>query len=190
MATIDTSSQQTQRNGSTISNDKTTGTASMPMSQNTQTKSASTELAKHAKSTVSHVAEQAAELVETQISQQKKRSVGELGNVAKALRGTRDELGESFAAPVVERAADEIERATKFLESASLNDIVDGAEDFARREPLLFLGGAFAVGMLAARFLKSSSRHNHGSPSAMQSGQQMRPQIPRPRNYSAQGRVP
>ena len=32
-----------------------------------------------------------------------------------------------------------------------------GVESFARREPLLFIGGAFALGMVAARFLKASA---------------------------------
>jgi hypothetical protein len=35
---------------------------------------------------------------------------------------------------------------------------VSEAEDFARRQPALFLGGAFALGLLGARFLKSSGQ--------------------------------
>ncbi|MEO7112021.1 MAG: hypothetical protein ABI183_16375 [Polyangiaceae bacterium] len=157
MATTD--SNTTQKNGST------SGTATV---------SSSNELVKHAKETASHVADQAVGLVESQISQQQKKSVGELGNVAKALRGTRSELGENFAGPIVDQAADQIERATKFLESASLGEIVDGVEDFARREPLLFIGGAFAVGMLGARFLKSSSRRNTAESSGVRQPQPMR----------------
>jgi hypothetical protein len=35
--------------------------------------------------------------------------------------------------------------------------VVRDAENYARREPLIFLGAAFAVGFIAARFLKASS---------------------------------
>jgi hypothetical protein len=179
MATTDTNSSTTQKNGST----------SAALAKDAAAAPAN-ELVKHAKETVSHVADQAVDLVESQISQQQKKSVGELGNVAKALRGTREELGENFAGPIVDQAAEQIERATKFLESASLGEIVDGVEDFARREPLLFIGGAFAVGMLGARFLKSTSRRNTADSSAirqpqpMRSAAQSRVDVPRPSNGS------
>ena len=39
-----------------------------------------------------------------------------------------------------------------------MRNAVSSTERFARREPLFFLGGAFVVGLLAARFLKSSER--------------------------------
>ena len=134
----------------------------------------SSELVKHAKETVSHVAEQAVDLVESQLAQQQKKGVAELGSVAKALRGTRAELNENFAGPIVNQAVEQVERASKFLESASLGEIVDGVEDFARREPLLFVGGAFAVGMLGARFLKSSSRRTTADSSTNRPPQPMR----------------
>lgn len=184
MATIDISSTTTQKNGSTSSILNKDNTAS-------ESTSSSNELVKHAKETVSHVAEQAVDLVESQLSQQQKKSVGNLGNVAKALRGTREELGENFAGPIVDQAAQQIERATKFLESATPSDIMDGIEDFARREPLLFIGGAFAVGMLGARFLKSSSRRNTAESSGnfqakpMRSSAQTRVAVPRPSLQSA-----
>jgi hypothetical protein len=36
--------------------------------------------------------------------------------------------------------------------------LVGDVENFARRQPALFIGGALALGILAARFLKSSSQ--------------------------------
>ncbi|MEO8799147.1 MAG: hypothetical protein ABI551_14760 [Polyangiaceae bacterium] len=125
-----------------------------------------TDLAVHAKDVVAHVADKAKHAVDDQLVTQQKRSVGELGDVAKALRSTREQLGDNLAAPVVERAAEELEKATRFLESASLGDIVEKVEGFARREPLLFAGGAFVVGMLGARFLKSSARRPNEGPAS------------------------
>jgi hypothetical protein len=186
---INTSST-TQKNGSTSAG-KDSKNASASAGNANDSAGSTTELVKHAKETVSHVADQAVDLVENQISQQQKKSVGELGNVAKALRGTSEELGENFAAPIVDQAAQQIERASKFLESASIGEIVDGVEDFARREPLLFIGGAFAVGMLGARFLKSTSRRSADSsairqPQPMRSAAQSRVGVPRPSSQSTQ----
>jgi hypothetical protein len=36
--------------------------------------------------------------------------------------------------------------------------MVRNVEDFARRQPALFIGGAFMLGLLGARFLKSSAQ--------------------------------
>lgn len=118
------------------------------------------QLAAHAKDALSHVADQAKELVGSQLGAQQKRSAGDLTKVAEALRGTSQDLGDSLASPLVDRAAHELERASKFLERATMSDVVDGVESFAKREPLLFLGGAFAIGLLGARFFKSSARRS------------------------------
>jgi hypothetical protein len=40
-----------------------------------------------------------------------------------------------------------------------VDDLLREAEEFARRDPALFLGVAFTLGVLGARFLKSSGRH-------------------------------
>jgi hypothetical protein len=39
--------------------------------------------------------------------------------------------------------------------------MIQEVERFARRQPALFLGGAFTLGLIAARFLKSSSEVSH-----------------------------
>jgi len=61
-----------------------------------------------------------------------------------------------LAGEYVERAAKQIERAAHYVQSADLSEVVDQVEDFARKRPALFIGSAFAAGLLAARFLKSS----------------------------------
>lgn len=67
----------------------------------------------------------------------------------------RDEQQE-MAGEYVERAARQIERAANYVQNADLREVVGEVEDFARRRPALFIGSAFAAGLLAARFLKSS----------------------------------
>lgn len=53
--------------------------------------------------------------------------------------------------------ADKVEQLSGYLDRKDLGEVMDDVEDFAHRNPLLFLGGAFALGILAARFLKSSN---------------------------------
>lgn len=67
----------------------------------------------------------------------------------------RDE-DQPMAGEYIERAARQIERAANYIESADLREVVHEVEDFARRRPAVFIGTAFAAGLLAARFLKSS----------------------------------
>lgn len=110
------------------------------------------------KEVVSNVAGQARELVSGQVHRRAERSADDISSVAQALRQTREQLGDNFAAPVVDKAAEQLDRLSRFLRTAEPRQVVWEVEAFARREPLVFLGGAFALGMLGARFLKSSSR--------------------------------
>jgi len=91
------------------------------------------------------------------VNETKGRAVAGLGDVAGVLRRTGDDSGNATVQSYVTRAADGIEQVSDYFEKKQLGDMVSDVERFARREPGLFLGGAFALGLLAARFLKSSS---------------------------------
>ena len=56
----------------------------------------------------------------------------------------------------MQRASDQIEKLSKYVDTAELREVVDQVEDYARKHPAIFIGGVFAAGILAARFLKSS----------------------------------
>jgi hypothetical protein len=118
-------------------------------------------LTEHARETASTLADAARTQVTSRISEQKTRAANTLGGVASALhvagQQIRDQEG-SAAAPYVQRAADEIDRLANYLDRAELNEVVHEVESFARRNQALFLGGAFLLGVLGARFLKSSTR--------------------------------
>lgn len=87
-----------------------------------------------------------------------------LNNVATSIRQLGDNLGGSSAGDQLSRltsdfsssAAEKIQRAANYFERQDLNGLYHDAENLARRNPALVLGGAFALGFLAARFLKSS----------------------------------
>jgi hypothetical protein len=111
--------------------------------------------------TAADVKEQVATQATEKLSGQKEVATDSLNTVAHAFRQTgaqlrdNDQLG---IAGYVERAADQVEQFAGYLGDRDLRSIARDAEAFARREPALFLGGAFALGVVAARFLKSSSQ--------------------------------
>jgi hypothetical protein len=94
------------------------------------------------------------------IDSQKSRASETLGSLAGAVRGMTQPLrdgGQPQIADYVNKAADGIERWASDLRQQDLEDAVRAVEQFARRQPAMFLGLAFGAGLVAARFLKSSS---------------------------------
>lgn len=105
----------------------------------------------------------------TRIADQKHKASEQIDHVAHALRQTTDSLrgqGLTAVADYTRQAAEQLEKFSHKLDEQDLDQIVDGVQRFARRQPTLFIGAAFGVGMLGARFLKSSSerrRQEHAS---------------------------
>jgi hypothetical protein len=98
-----------------------------------------------------------------QLATQKDRATDTLGSLASAVRQStqtlRDQRQDNIA-QYMDRAADQIDRLSASLRDRDVNRLMNDAQQFARRQPALFIGAAFAAGVLAARFLKSSSRRN------------------------------
>jgi hypothetical protein len=95
-----------------------------------------------------------------QLSTQKDRATESLGTIARAVRDTSQPLRthqQDTIAQYVEQAADQIDRFSARLRDRDVTELIDDAQQFARRQPALFVGAAFAAGVIAARFLKSSS---------------------------------
>jgi hypothetical protein len=109
---------------------------------------------------VRQAANEAQAQAESRIDRGKRDAAMTLTSVASRLRESGSQLRSSdsqdFAGEYVERAAEQIERIARYVDSADLREVVDQVEDFARRRPAVFIGGAFAAGLLAARFIKSS----------------------------------
>jgi len=95
-----------------------------------------------------------------QLSDQKDKATDGLGSVAHMVRqGTqqlRDQQHETLAG-YVERAADQIDRLSQQLRDKDVGELVENAQNMARRRPAVFIGSAFALGVIGARFFKSSS---------------------------------
>jgi len=96
-----------------------------------------------------------------QLDSQKGRATDSISSIANAVRGSTSQLRDEqhdVLAQYVETFADQLERFSTRLRGKDMNELLDDARGFARRQPALFVGGSFAVGLLAARFLKSSGR--------------------------------
>jgi len=110
---------------------------------------------------VGGVAQQVREQATTRVSNQMERASESLDSVASAIRSVSGELREQdqgFVAGYADRLAEQADRAASYLRNRDLGTLVADAERFVRNQPTVAVGGAFALGLLAARFLKSSSR--------------------------------
>ena len=93
----------------------------------------------------------------------------QIGGFAEALQQTAQHLQEQnrgVVAQYTEQAAQGLERFSRTLHERDVKAIVGQVEDFARRQPAVFMGSAALLGFLASRFLKSSaeSRYPHSEP--------------------------
>lgn len=91
--------------------------------------------------------------------QRKGAAVGELGTLAGALRRAGTELSENsgLAGTAVNTIADRVDSISRSLDGKDLRGIMGDVEQFARRNPVAFVGGAVALGFIASRFLKSDA---------------------------------
>jgi gas vesicle protein len=76
------------------------------------------------------------------------------GNIREAARPFETEA--PFAARGINSVADYVEDAAEKIRSGSFRDLVDGATDFAKRQPAAFLGVSVLAGFAVVRFLKAS----------------------------------
>jgi hypothetical protein len=122
----------------------------------------------------SMVAHHAKSLVDEQVAKRAGKPAADLGKLAKALLLTSEQLEGNLASPYVSRAATQLEKFASFLENAKGEDALRSVEEFARKQPLWFLGGAAVLGFGGARFLKSTasrSSERGSEPARTRSGQ-------------------
>jgi hypothetical protein len=99
------------------------------------------------------------ERANAELSTQKDRAIDGLGSAARAVRQSTQQLREQdhgTVASYVEGAADQIERFSQRLREKDVGELLEDVQRLARRQPAWFVGSAFALGLLGARFLKSS----------------------------------
>lgn len=120
-----------------------------------------------AKESTGQVASQAygiaAKKATTAIDEQKANLAQGLTSVAENIRQLgvnktgQDNPIADIAAKYSDSVAGQVEQIGRYLDGKDLRQMATDVEKFARRNPAVFLGGAFALGLLAARFLKSGN---------------------------------
>lgn len=135
--------------------------------------SGETELGQQARAAVDDVkqeardaAEEAKQKARTTAATQKDAAAERMGGFAHALNAASDDLrerGQEFAADYVHQAADGLEHASKVMRERDVDQLIGSVEDFARHQPVAFLGAAVATGFGLARLLKSSAERRHGT---------------------------
>ena len=125
-----------------------------------QIREAKNQVVDHARTTLTQARDSAA----SSLTDSKGRLADQVTHVADAFRNTTDHLrqqNQSQLAGYADGVARQAERLAGYLRNADFRAMGDDLEQLARRQPALVVGGAFALGLLAARFLKSSERKIH-----------------------------
>lgn len=93
-------------------------------------------------------------------TQSRRQAADQIGGIGHAFRRTSDTLrGEDQArfADVADTVSRQIDRVADYLRESDGRTIARDLESLARRQPGLVFAGAFALGVVAARFFKSST---------------------------------
>jgi F0F1-type ATP synthase membrane subunit b/b' len=87
----------------------------------------------------------------------------QVGGVARAIHRAADELVDESPelARSIHDAAGRVDRMARAMRERSPGDLLRSAEDFARRQPLMFFGAATLAGFAMARFARASAAHAH-----------------------------
>lgn len=123
------------------------------------------ELKEQAEGVIDDAKDRARELA----GEQKNVAAERLTGFASALRHASsdlDEQGQSMVSGFVRQAADGLEHFSGAMRRNDVDDLMGGIEDFARRQPAVFIGSAVLAGFGIARFMKSSSERRRGRYSA------------------------
>jgi len=117
-----------------------------------QAKAVTSEARQEAVTVVRELRESVAEQADTQT----RRAVGTLRQWADDLQGlARHAPDDSPAHGLVAQAAQGSQRAAEYLDRQGPQGLVADVEDFARRRPGVFLGGAVVAGFLVGRIAKA-----------------------------------
>jgi hypothetical protein len=129
-------------------------------------------LTSEARQVASDLADRATRSAERQFSGGMERAAQAIGQLAEALRHTGETMSSGTDMPAIKqylgRAASQADGLSDYLRDKSLSDVVGDVERFARREPAFFVGGAFLIGLLGGRLLKSAQSDGSSSANARQ----------------------
>ena len=109
--------------------------------------------------TAIEMANSAKDTVETAVSQRKSVGADYIGSLAQATGRAAQEFEAELpqAAHYIRQASEQIQGVADTVRERDVRELVGEVQDFARRQPTLFFGGAVVLGFAALRFLKSTA---------------------------------
>jgi ElaB/YqjD/DUF883 family membrane-anchored ribosome-binding protein len=105
------------------------------------------------------IASQAGDRLQDKVNDQKGVGADYVGKFADSMYRAAGEFDSNIplAAKYIRKAASQVEGASDAIRDGDFNDLVRGAQSFARQQPTAFFGLAVLAGFGAIRFLKSSA---------------------------------
>jgi hypothetical protein len=140
-----------------MTNNRSTSTLESPSDTDTGTHPIA-EAGKDAGESVSQLAERATDVGIKQADRGREQAASRIEEVAQTIRRVSTDMqGEQpQVANVAMTAAEQAERVAQYLRQTDTRQMIGRAEDAARRQPLLFVGGAFLLGVAVSRFFKAA----------------------------------
>jgi ElaB/YqjD/DUF883 family membrane-anchored ribosome-binding protein len=108
------------------------------------------------------IASEAGEKVQASIKEQKSAGADYVGNVAGIVRRAAAEFDNDLpqAGQFFRKAAEQLENVSDAIGKRDVSEIVGSVQDFARKQPTIFLGASVLLGFAAIRLLKTASPQN------------------------------
>ncbi len=147
------------------------------------------EVAERARAAAIERVEQARDRTREEIDQGRQQLAERIRHLGSALRSASERLRDEdrAVAHYADLAGERVDRVASYVSSADLRSTVRDVERFAKRQPAVFFGGAFLLGLAAGRFLRSSQRDRNGGEESWPRQAESRtasdwPSPPRPRS--------
>jgi len=149
--------------GAPQQNKGATGQQQNQGSKNQQNTGGGQDLLQQAKQTTNEVVNQVQQQASSQFNRQKETAASELSTVVNAVRRFGESLNNEGQGPIArmaaqygDKAADGLDRVARYLHEQDPKRLLNDVQSFGRRQPALFIGGAFLLGLAGARIIKSS----------------------------------
>ena len=106
------------------------------------------------------IAAGASDKIQSAINDRKGAGADYIGNIAQAVHRAAGEFESEVpqAAQYIHKAADQIDTVAKAVRERNVGELFNEVQQFARRQPTAFFGGAVILGFAAIRFFKSSAQ--------------------------------
>ncbi len=105
--------------------------------------------------------QQARERASSSLGESKSQVADQFGTIAGALRRTTEHLrseDQQRIAGLTDTVARQVDQVANYLRNKDASAMRADLENLARRQPALMIGGALVLGLIGARFMKSSKR--------------------------------